>query len=93
MNPIKSTHELLLEKAGLAPATPGMVNSGQQMLLDETGVMPQFADGGSVGSILAQLFAMQPQQFQEGGQPAPQGDQMHGILSRLAEVLSSSNQN
>ena len=48
MNPIKSPHELLMEQAGFAPQSPGMVNTGQQMLLDQTGIVPHFAPGGKV---------------------------------------------
>lgn len=84
MNPIKSPYELLLEQAGFAPQSPGLVNTGEQMLLNQTNVLPHFADGGSVLDILLQRFS-------DGGQPVPQPDHIQGILSRLAEVLSSQN--
>lgn len=47
---------MLLEEAGAIPATPGMVNSGQQMLLQKSGIMPQFAPGGKVVSGLAKFL-------------------------------------
>jgi hypothetical protein len=37
-----------MEQAGFAPQSPGMVNTGQQMLLDQTGIVPHFAPGGKV---------------------------------------------
>jgi hypothetical protein len=91
MNPIKSPHELLMEQAGFAPQSPGLVNTGPQMLLNQTGVVPHFADGGSVLANLLMQYGPIPQQFSEGGQPVPQHEQMQGILSRLTEVLSSQN--
>jgi hypothetical protein len=92
MNPIKSPYELLMEQAGFAPASPGMINTGQQMLLDQTGIIPHFADGGSVLDNLFAQYDPTMQQFSEGGQPVPQQDHIQGILSRLSEVLSLQNQ-
>lgn len=73
MNPIKSPHELLMEQAGFAPQSPGLVNTGEQMLLNQTGVVPRFADGGSTNispeDMLAALIAHgeEPQKFKDGG--------------------------
>jgi hypothetical protein len=73
MNPIKSPHDLLMEQAGFAPQSPGLVNSGQQMLLNQTGILPQFADGGSTRTsaedMLAELFVNGelPQHLKDGG--------------------------
>ena len=100
MNPIKSPYELLMEHAGFAPASPGMVNTGQQMLINQSGIVPHFSDGGNVfntnysnaGDTLANILTQYgpiPQQFSAGGQPIPEHEQMQGILSRLSEVLSS----
>jgi hypothetical protein len=85
MNPIKSPHELLIEQAGFAPQSPGMVNTGQQMLLDQTGIVPHFADGGQVQmspqDMLAMLFAngQAPQHFASGSTVAAD-DQFAHIL-------------
>lgn len=86
MNPIKSPHELLMEKAGFAPASPGMVNTGQQMLLNQTGVVPQFADGGQVEmspqDMLAMLVAygQEPQRFASGSAVGPTSDQFERVM-------------
>ena len=62
-----------MEEAGFAPASPGMVNTGQQMLLNQTGIVPHFADGGQVQmspqDMLAALIAhnQAPQYFAKGG--------------------------
>ena len=48
MNPFKSPYQLLLEEAGATPATPGLVNTPGQMLLQQANVMPHFAPGGKV---------------------------------------------
>ena len=37
---------MLLEEAGMAPATPGMVNTPKQMLMQEAGVQPHMAISG-----------------------------------------------
>lgn len=42
---------MLLEEAGAIPASPGMVHTPRQMLMQESGTMPRFADGGSVPNI------------------------------------------
>jgi len=48
MNPIKSPHQILLEKAGLSlDPSPGLVNTPQQMLMQQANVLPQYATGGS----------------------------------------------
>ena len=38
---------MLMEKAGLTPSSPGMVNTPEQMSLQEARVLPHFAAGGS----------------------------------------------
>ena len=48
MNPIKSPHQILLEQAGLSmDPSPGLVNTPQQMLLQQANALPQYATGGS----------------------------------------------
>ena len=54
MNPFKSPHQLLLEEAGASlDPSPGLVNTPQQMLMQQANVLPHFAPGGSVNSMEA----------------------------------------
>ena len=61
----------------MTPATPGMLKTPHQLLMQEAGVTPRFAGGGStnmsVQDMLAALIAAgyQPQKFNNGGQPSP----------------------
>ena len=48
MDILKTPHQKLLEEAGAAPASPGMVNTPQQMLMQESRIVPHFAQGGGV---------------------------------------------
>ena len=61
MDLLKTPHQKLQEEAGLAPATPGMVNTPKQMLMQEAGVIPHMANGGqpqmSPQDMLAALVA------------------------------------
>lgn len=62
MDLLKTPHQMLQEEAGLAPATPGMVNTPKQMLIQESGIMPRMANGGqpqqmSPQDMLAALVA------------------------------------
>jgi hypothetical protein len=70
MNFIKTPHEKLLEEAGAAPATPGMIKTPQQALMEHSGLFPEFASGGSVNDMLAELFNADqvPEHFRKGGQ-------------------------
>jgi hypothetical protein len=73
MDILKTPYQKLLEEAGATPASPGMVNTPQQMLMQQSGIMPQFADGGAVQmspeDMLAELIysGRTPQHFAEGG--------------------------
>ena len=65
---------MLLEEAGMTPASPGMLKTPQQLLLEESGVQPKFfSDGGSTNTnpqdMLAELIALgyTPQRFNNGG--------------------------
>ena len=66
---------MLFEEAGMAPATPGMVNTPKQMLMQESGIMPQMmANGGqaqqmSPQDMLAALVASGhlPAHYANGG--------------------------
>ena len=66
---------MLFEEAGMAPATPGMVNTPKQMLMQESGIPPQMmANGGqaqqmSPQDMLAALVASGhlPAHYANGG--------------------------
>jgi hypothetical protein len=46
MDLLKTPQQMLLEEAGIAPATPGMVNTPKQMLMQEAGIQPHMAVNG-----------------------------------------------
>ena len=62
----------------MTPATPGMLKTPQQALMEESGIQPKFFAGGgsttmNVQDMLAALIAagQEPQRFNNGGQPSP----------------------
>jgi hypothetical protein len=74
MNFLKTPQQMLMEDAGLTPASPGMLKTPQQALMEESGIQPRFfSDGGStsmgVQDMLAELIALgyEPQKFSNGG--------------------------
>jgi len=74
MNFLKTPQQMLMEEAGMSPASPGMLKTPQQMLMEQSGIQPQFfADGGSTNTnpqdMLAELIALgyEPQRFNNGG--------------------------
>lgn len=78
MNFLKTPQQMLMEEAGMTPASPGMLKTPQQLLMEESGIQPKFfANGGStsagVQDMLAELIALgyEPQRFNNGGQPSP----------------------
>lgn len=76
---------MLLEEAGAIPATPGMVNTPQQMLMQESGVMPHLAHGGNIQDMIAELIhhGHAPQHFATGGQPEATSPELAKLLDRL----------
>jgi hypothetical protein len=76
MNPFKSPHQLLLEEAGASlDPSPGLINTPQQMLMQQANVLPHFALGGQVQNLSpADMQATMivnghtPQNFATGGQ-------------------------
>lgn len=66
---------MLLEEAGAAPQTPSssFLHTPQQMLMQESGIMPRFADGGSISpqDMMALMMAQGtvPEHFAKGGAP------------------------
>jgi hypothetical protein len=78
MNFLKTPQQMLMEDAGMTPASPGMLKTPQQALMEESGIQPKFFAGGgsttmSVQDMLAALIAagQQPQRFNNGGQTSP----------------------
>ena len=73
MNILKTPHEMLMEEAGMAPASPGMLNTPHQMLMQESGVVPHMAHGGqptmSIQDMLAHLVnqGVLPKHYAPGG--------------------------
>jgi len=74
MNFLKTPQQMLMEEAGMTPASPGMLKTPQQMLMEQSGIQPRFfADGGSANTnpqdMLAELIALgyEPQRFNNGG--------------------------
>ena len=76
MDLLKTPHQMLMEKAGLSPSSPGMVNTPEQMSMQEARVLPHFAAGGSehahqmgAQDMLAFLVANGhlPEHFKTGG--------------------------
>lgn len=74
MNFLKTPQQMLMEEAGMTPATPGMLKTPQQMLMEQSGIQPRFfSDGGSATTnpqdMLAELIALgyEPQRFNNGG--------------------------
>ena len=64
---------MLLEEAGAAPATPGLLNTPKQKIFQEMGMPPKLAEGGqpngmSVEDMLAAIMAQgqTPQKFAAG---------------------------
>jgi hypothetical protein len=68
-----------MEDAGLTPASPGMLKTPQQALMEESGIQPKFFSNGgsanqmSVQDMLAALIAagQEPQKFSRGGMSTP----------------------
>lgn len=91
MNILKTPHEKLMEDAGMAPASPGMLNTPKQMLLQESGIVPKMAEGGqpqmSPEDMMAMMLAygQTPQKFAGGGQPKQEATspELAALLDRL----------
>jgi hypothetical protein len=82
---------MLMEDAGLAPASPGMLHTPKQMLLNETGIMPKMAEGGqpqqqmSPEDMMALMLAygQTPQKLAGGGKPEAMSPEFAALLDRL----------
>jgi len=76
MNILKTPQQMLLEEAGMAPASPGMLKTPQQLLLEESGVQPKFfSDGGSTNQMSPEMLRalMQAYDYQMAAQ-APEAE-------------------
>lgn len=51
----------------MAPHSPGMLKTPQQMIIEETNVIPKFAKGRSVKDMQAELFVAK---YSQGGKTA-----------------------
>jgi len=73
MNLLKTPHEKLMEDAGLAPQSPGMLNTPRQLLMQEVGGMPHFAAGGQMfGQNKSWAFGQNAAPAYVQGVPPPQ---------------------
>jgi hypothetical protein len=48
MDMLKTPKQMLMEEAGMAPASPGLLKTPKQMLIEESGIVPKFAKGKKV---------------------------------------------
>lgn len=48
MNPLKTPQQKLMENAGVTLGSPGMLKNQQQMLLEQSGILPKFSKGKKV---------------------------------------------
>jgi hypothetical protein len=78
MNFLKTPQQMLMEEAGMAPASPGLLHTPRQMLMQESGIVPKMAEGGqpeqqqqmSPQDMMAIMMAygQVPQHLAAGGQ-------------------------
>jgi hypothetical protein len=91
MNFLKTPQQMLMEDAGMAPASPGMLHTPRQMLLHESGAMPKMAEGGqpqqqmSPEDMMALMLAygQTPQKLAGGGKPQAMSPEFAALLDRL----------
>jgi len=91
MNFLKTPQQMLMEDAGMAPASPGMLHTPKQMLLHETGIVPKMAEGGqpqqqmSPEDMMALMLAygQTPQKLAGGGKPEAMSPEFAALLDRL----------
>lgn len=75
----------------MAPASPGMLHTPKQMLLNETGIVPKMAEGGqpqqqmSPEDMMALMLAygQTPQKLAGGGKPEAMSPEFAALLDRL----------
>jgi hypothetical protein len=91
MNFLKTPQQKLMEEAGMAPASPGMLHTPQQMLLHESGIVPKMAEGGqpqqqmSPERMLAIMaaYGQTPQKFAAGGKPETMSPEFAALLDKI----------
>lgn len=91
MNFLKTPQQMLMEEAGMAPASPGLLHTPRQMLMQESGVVPKMAEGGqpeqqmSPQDMMALMLAygQEPQYLAGGGKPEAMSPEFADLLDRL----------
>jgi len=76
MNFLKTPQQMLMEEAGMTPASPGMLKTPQQLLMEESGIQPKFfAGGGSTDQMSPEMLRalMQAYEYQTANQ-TPQSE-------------------
>jgi hypothetical protein len=48
MDMLKTPKQMLMEEAGVTPASPGLLKTPKQLLIEESGILPKFANGKKV---------------------------------------------
>ena len=84
---------MLMEEAGMAPASPGLLHTPRQMLMQEAGIVPKMAEGGqppqqpqmSPEDMMAMMVAygQEPQKLAGGGKPETMSPEFAALLDRL----------
>jgi hypothetical protein len=78
-----------MEEAGMAPASPGLLHTPRQMLMQESGIVPKMAEGGqpemSPQDMIAMMMAygQEPQHLAGGGKPETMSPELATLLDRL----------
>lgn len=79
-----------MEEAGMAPASPGLLHTPRQMLMQESGIVPKMAEGGqppqmSPQDMMAMMLAygQEPQKLAGGGKPETMSPELATLLDRL----------
>lgn len=91
MNFLKTPQQMLMEDAGITPASPGMLHTPKQMLMQESGIVPRMAEGGqpeqqlSPQDMMALMMAygQEPQHLAAGGKPEKTSPEFAALLDRL----------
>ncbi len=58
INQIKTPNELLMEHAGMVPASAGMAYTPEQMLMQESGMLPHYGAGGKIAGMVEHFLPL-----------------------------------
>jgi hypothetical protein len=90
MNFLKTPQQMLMEEAGMAPASPGLLHTPRQMLMQESGIVPKMAEGGQPPQMSPQdmmalmvAYGQEPQKLAGGGKPETMSPELATLLDRL----------